>query len=1072
MFYSVILSVRFIASFLLSFSCLSACGKGSRKGIVRVMAEVVLSPLIKLICEKVALRVIKELSPLTGVAKEFRRLRSTLLTIQDVLEDAEARQVNEKSVKRWLRKLKDVAFDMDDVLDEFTVEMADAEKRKKKGMKGKAYNLFISAPKVRYKMADKMKEIMERFDEVAKESSIFGLKVGAIKEEEVGKREETHSYVNESEVYGRDVDREKIVEFLINSLSSASSEANPDVMPIVGLGGLVKTTLAKLAFNDKRVSEAFTKKIWVCVTEEFDVKRLTRSIIASITESECNLQDMDSLQRFLREKLRGERFFLVLDDVWNEDQEKWGNLKDLLSGCATRGSKVIVTTRSERVASIVGTVLPHLLTGLSDQDCWVLFEKMAFGFGGAVKTPNLVAIGKDIVSKCAGLPLAAKALGSLMRFRRGEREWLAVKDNEVWRLPEHENQILPSLRLSYNHLPSRLKLCFAYCSIFPKNYLVRKETLVQLWMAEGFLIHDYNSFETEDIGNGYVDELLERSLFQNGYADIDGVVRQVKMHDLVHDLARSVAGEEGSVTDEASGYAFGQGCRYLSLVYDRPIPERKSLPFLNEANKLRSFYFIAEENMEGQCQIQGLYSPYNAGPMKEALECIVSKPVSSLKLLRALHLSQYPLIREILDSICEMKHLRYLNLSSTDIGVVPTCIGLLHNLQTLSLSCCNCLHILPDSIGQLSNLLTLDLRYCGCLQSLPSTIGCLKNLRIIDLSNCNLRALPESLSRLSNLQVLNLKDCRYLCELPVAMKEMKSLIHLNLAGCVGLSCIPAGIGQLSNLRTLSIFIVGGKTNCNIRELGSLNIEGELHIKNLENVRGPDEAKEANLKEKQGLRSLRLSWDENVYRTPAQSSDDNLHDMVPQSDLVDGVLENLQPGANINKLAIEGYGGRKFPTWLMDSSLLHNLVNLTLDSCVRCEVLPPLGQLRHLQVLRVRRLLSIRCIDSTFYGGHAPFPALEVLRLYGLPVLEEWSGTSEGEVFPSLIVLGLGHCPNLKSLPSTFPTVTDLVMINANERVLLSALGDSAFPNLDRRYSSRDQVVEDVMLFLRLVGPLQ
>ncbi|XP_039129096.1 putative disease resistance protein RGA1 [Dioscorea cayenensis subsp. rotundata] len=385
---------------------LSACGKGSRKGIVRGSFESS-----------------QGAQPLTGVAKEFRRLQSTLLTIQDVLEDAEARQVNEKALEGWLRKLKDVAFDMDDVLDEFTVELADAEKRKKKGMKGKVYNLFFS--QVRYKMADKMKEIMERFDEIAKESSIFGLKVGAIKEEEVGKREETHSYVNESEVYGRDVDREKIVNFLINSLSSASSEANPDVMAIIGLGGLGKTTLAQLAFNDIRVSKAFTKKIWVCVSEQFDVKKLTRSIIASITESECNLQDMDSLQRFLREKLREDRFFLVLDDVWNEDQEKWGNLKDLLSGCAAKRSKVIVTTHSERVASIVGTVLPHLLTGLSDQDCWVLFEKTAFGFGGAVKTPNLVAIGKDIVSKCAGLPLAAKALGSLMRFRRGERNgWL------------------------------------------------------------------------------------------------------------------------------------------------------------------------------------------------------------------------------------------------------------------------------------------------------------------------------------------------------------------------------------------------------------------------------------------------------------------------------------------------------------------------------------------------------------------------------------------------------------------------------------------------------------------------
>ncbi|KAH7677547.1 P-loop containing nucleoside triphosphate hydrolase protein [Dioscorea alata] len=928
------------------------------------MAEVVLSAaLIKLVCEKVASKVLKELGALAGIEKEFKRLENTLMMIQDVLEDAEARQVKEKSLKRWLRKLKDVAFDMDDVLDEF---MAKAEKLKmEKDMKAKLGNL-VSAPKFRYKMADKMKEIMRRLDEIAEEKSKFDLKEGAVKEE-VGEREETGSFVKESEVYGRYEDREKLVDFLTNSLSSSSSQAVLDVMPIVGLGGLGKTTLAQLVFNDKRVCQHFRERIWVCVSEKFDGKRLTRSIIESITGEMCNLQDMDSLQRFLREKLTGEMFLLVLDDVWNEDHEKWDKLRALLTGCAATGSKVIVTTRGARVASIMGTVSPHLLTGLSDQDCWVLFEERAFGFGGAMKTPNLVAIGKDIVSKCAGLPLAAKALGSLMRFRRGEREWLAVKDNEVWRLPEHENQILPSLRLSYNLLPSYLKPCFAYCSIFPKNYEVRKETLVQLWMAEGFLIHDYNSFETEGIGNGYVDQLLERSLFQNGNEDIDGVVRQVKMHDLVHDLARSVAGEE-----------------------------------------LRSFYFIAEGNTKYLTQMQEGFDCHDAdGRMKEAADnkekasspAKLSDILSNLKLLRALHLSHYPLIIEILDSICKMKHLRYLNLSFTNIEVVPTCIGLLHKLQTLSLSYCGWLRMLPDSIGQLSNLSTLDLLGCKGLQSLPSTIGCLKNMRKIDLS----------------------------------------------------CCIPAGIGRFSNLRTIPIFVVGGKTNCSIRELGSLNIEGELYIKNLENVRDPDEAKEANLKEKQGLRSLSLSWDENVYRTPAQSSDDHLHDMVPQADLVDGVLENLQPGVNVNKLVIEGYVGRKFPTsWVMDLSLLSNLVDLTLDSCIRCEVLPPLGQLRHLQTLTVRRLHSIRCIDSGFYGGHAPFPALGELRLFDMPMLEEWSGISEGEeFFPSLTWLQLEGCPNLKSLPSTFPTVTLLLMTNANERVVLSALGGSAFPKVER-----------------------
>lgn len=145
-----------------------------------IMAEVVLSALIKLVCEKVASKVLKELGALASVEKEFKRLENTLLTIQDVLEDAEARQVKEKALKRWLRKLKDVAFDMDDVLDEF---MANAEKLKmEKDMKAKLGNI-VSAPKFRYKMADKMKEIMKRLDEIVDKRSKFDSREGGVKEE-------------------------------------------------------------------------------------------------------------------------------------------------------------------------------------------------------------------------------------------------------------------------------------------------------------------------------------------------------------------------------------------------------------------------------------------------------------------------------------------------------------------------------------------------------------------------------------------------------------------------------------------------------------------------------------------------------------------------------------------------------------------------------------------------------------------------------------------------------------------------------------------------------------------------
>nr|XP_010943677.1 disease resistance protein RGA2-like [Elaeis guineensis] len=146
--------------------------------------------------------------------------------------------------------------------------------------------------------------------------------------------------------------------------------------------------------------------IWAYVSDDFDIKRVTRSIIESASGSEFNLTEMDLMQLKLRKLIGNKRLLLVLDDVWNENYEKWNRLKTVLIGGAW-GSKVIVTTRSERVASIMGTVAPQLLSGLSEDDCWLLLEKRAFGLGSCEKTPNLVGVGKEMVKKCGGVPLAA-----------------------------------------------------------------------------------------------------------------------------------------------------------------------------------------------------------------------------------------------------------------------------------------------------------------------------------------------------------------------------------------------------------------------------------------------------------------------------------------------------------------------------------------------------------------------------------------------------------------------------------------------------------------------------------------
>jgi structure-specific endonuclease subunit SLX1 len=250
----------------------------------------------------------------------------------------------------------------------------------------------------------------------------------------------------------------------------------------------------------------------------------------------------------VQERLQGKRYLLVLDDVWKRNQEleyglsqeNWNKLKAVLS-CGSKDAAVLVSTRDRDVAAIMGTCKTHCLSGLSDNECFLLFKQYAFGHEKEERA-ELVAIGKEIIKKCGGLPLAAQALGGLMRSRSQEKEWLEIKDSEIWTLPD-ENSILPALRLSYIYLTPTLKQCFAFCAIFPKDTKMMKEDLIQLWMTNGF-ISSRKNLEVEDVGNMVWNELCQKSFFQDIKMGVDSEDISFKMHDLVHDLAQFVTGPE------------------------------------------------------------------------------------------------------------------------------------------------------------------------------------------------------------------------------------------------------------------------------------------------------------------------------------------------------------------------------------------------------------------------------------------------------------------------------------------------------------------------------------------------
>ncbi|RHN55234.1 putative P-loop containing nucleoside triphosphate hydrolase [Medicago truncatula] len=220
-----------------------------------------------------------------------------------------------------------------------------------------------------------------------------------VRERKVGVQDwrQTTSILPQPLVYGREKEKDKIVDFLVGD---AYELEDLSVYPIVGLGGLGKTTLAQLVFNNERVVNHFELRIWVIVSEDFSLKRMAKAIITSISGEAYGGEDLDLelLQKRLQVLLRRKRYLLVLDDLWNQKQEYWLRLKFLLA-CGGKGTSILVTTRLLNVAKIMGTVPPHELSRLSDKDCWELFRQRAFGPNEA-EDEKLVVIGKEILKKC------------------------------------------------------------------------------------------------------------------------------------------------------------------------------------------------------------------------------------------------------------------------------------------------------------------------------------------------------------------------------------------------------------------------------------------------------------------------------------------------------------------------------------------------------------------------------------------------------------------------------------------------------------------------------------------------
>ncbi|XP_059439482.1 putative disease resistance protein RGA4 [Corylus avellana] len=627
------------------------------------MAEQLLFSVVEEIIKTLVSPAAKEIGLLWGVQDEIESLASTVSTIKAVLLDAEDKQVaGNHAVRDWLGKLEDAMYDADDLLDAISTEALRRQimTRDKKAKKVRIFFSKSNQIAYRLKMAHKIKAIRERLDAINALARDFHLKVRHVETLVGGNRERdnTHSYVCAEAVIGRDDDKKAVIHHLLKS----NIEDNVSILPIVAIGGLGKTALAQLIFNDEQIQKHFQLKMW----------------------------------------------------------EKWSRFKQVLMGGAS-GSRILVTTRTEKVAMIIrsesvarviGTVESYSLRGLNEEASWSLFKQKVFEKAQEPEENSIiVAIGREILAKCSGVPLAIRTIGGLLRFKSSEREWLSFKKNELSKIHQNENDILPTLKLSYDHLHSHLKHCFAYCSLYPKDYQFDRSTLIRLWIAQGFLKSSDQNSCLEDVGNEYFMDLLWRSFFQEAEIDEFGNIIGCKMHDLMHDLAISVAGSMIATLDDDKERNFAEKTRHVSIV-SYVINPSSITTSLSKASSMRTFLCLSTSGeFGGESDIEAIFS--------------------TSKLLRVLVLNGID-FDFLPSSIGKLKHLRYLDLSwNTDLQKLSNSITRLQNLQTLILSFCYKLEELPRDIKKLVNLRHLEIEECDKLAYMPRGLGQLTNLQTL-----------------------------------------------------------------------------------------------------------------------------------------------------------------------------------------------------------------------------------------------------------------------------------------------------------------------------------------------------
>ncbi|KAI3465707.1 hypothetical protein Pfo_022370 [Paulownia fortunei] len=731
---------------------------------------------VSFLLDQLSMWVQDERQLLGGLERELEYIRHEMGHMREFLRFADAKEESNPGLKEWVGQVREISYDVQDVLDKYVLRFTHRGTNGFSGCIKKGY-ASIKYLKARHQIASEIQAIKFRLEDASKSQQRYremyavmdqGSSSTLAKNEWYDGRGDA-LFLEEADVVGIQKPKEQLLEWIW------STDNGIEVISVVGMGGSGKTTLVKKFYDDESVKRHFNSHVWIVASDSTDVKHLLGNLIKKLVgefkESLTpKLEDMnaDEMKEFIYKFLQRKNYIIVLDDVWNIST--WEAIRYALPKRGAHGC-IIITTRFNSIGNAACSETDHVynLEPLPTEESKVLFYKKAFPRNSC--PPYIKEFAESILKRCEGLPLAIVVIGGLLATKNNRaEEWELFNRSLSHELEGGSLQRLSKLlSLSYFDLPYYLKYCFLYLSIFPEGGLLDKEKIIRLWIAEGFVQAKLDK-TMEEVAEGYLNELLSRSLIQVADKAVDGRPRKFRIHDLLREYITLKSREQNIVTIYGGGeMQWPNKIRRLAI--------QKSINISQETDRfeyLRSLMLFR-------------YRPLEFGPIKEL--------VSRCRLSKVLDLNGAQL-ETIPNEVFKLYHLKYLSLRRTRVKLIPKSIKNLQNLETIDLKNTNVTE-LPIEILKLHRLRHLLVyRYKSSFDATFDNIQSAK-------APCDIGSCLSSLQKLCCIDADEVDGIKTVREIG-KLTQLRRLGIAKLRRADGMD-LCSSIAKLTNLRSLSIW---------------------------------------------------------------------------------------------------------------------------------------------------------------------------------------------------------------------------------------------------------------------------